>query len=65
MKSIKEARLEAKLTQAQMSERMGIPKRTIEEWERGNRKPPEYVERLVIAELERIAKNNQRNEAED
>ena len=60
MPTIREARLKAKLTQAAMSERLGIPKRTIEEWESQNRKPPEYVERLVIAELERIARGNQK-----
>lgn len=59
MSTIKEARINAKLTQAQMSEKMGIPQRTIEDWERGNRKPPEYVKRLVIAELDRILKENQ------
>lgn len=58
MSNIKEARLKANLTQAEMSERLEIPKRTIEDWERNTRKPPEYVERLVIAELERIAKQN-------
>ena len=56
MSNIKEARTTASLTQAQMAEKMRIPKRTIEDWERGTRKPPEYVERLVIAELKRIAK---------
>ncbi|MDD7347289.1 MAG: helix-turn-helix transcriptional regulator [Clostridiales bacterium] len=54
MKTVKEARLEAGLTQAKMAEIMGIPKRTIEAWEAGDRTPPEYVERLVIAELKRI-----------
>ena len=41
-----------------MSELLEIPKRTIEDWEAGKRKPPAYVERLVIRELERIAKEN-------
>ena len=54
MKSIKEARLEAELTQAKMADFIGIPLRTIQDWERGRRTPPDYVERLVIAELERI-----------
>lgn len=55
---IKEARLNAGLTQAQMSELLEIPKRTIGDWETGTRKPPAYVEKLVIRELERIAKDN-------
>lgn len=53
--TIKEARLAAGLSQQKMSDIMGIPKRTIENWETGQRTPPEWAERLVIAELERIA----------
>lgn len=56
--TIKEARLNAGLTQAQMSYLLEIPKRTIGDWETGTRKPPAYVEKLVIRELERIAKEN-------
>lgn len=54
MSNLKEARLSANLTQDAMSEKLGIPKRTIQDWESGKRKPPEYVERLVIAELKRL-----------
>ena len=55
---IKEARKEAGFSQAKMSEVMKIPKRTIENWESGKTKPPEYVERLVVAELLRIRDKN-------
>ncbi len=51
--AIKQAREAAGLTQQQMSELLKIPKRTIESWDSGKRVPPEYVERLVIAELKR------------
>lgn len=54
MDNIKEARLAAKLTQAQMSEMMLIPVRTIQDWEGGRRKCPPWAERLIIAELVRI-----------
>lgn len=57
MSKIKEARLLARLSQAEMSKMLEIPKRTIEDWETGNRKPPVYVEKLVVAELNRIADN--------
>ena len=57
MKTIREARIAAGLTQAKMHELMDIPVRTIQEWEGGRRIPPKYVERLVIAELERIKDN--------
>ena len=56
--TIKEARKNAGLTQAKMSELLEIPKRTIGDWETGKRKPPAYVEKLVIRELERIAEKN-------
>lgn len=54
MSKIKEARLKANLTQENMAKKMSIPIRTIQDWEAGRRTPPEYVERLVIAELERL-----------
>lgn len=54
-KSIKDARLHAMLTQRQVAELLGIPLRTIENWEGGKNTPPPYVERLIINELARIA----------
>lgn len=39
------------LTQAKMAEELGIPKRTIENWENGTRTAPEYVERLIVEKL--------------
>lgn len=56
--TIKEARLNAGLTQQRMSELLEIPKRTIGDWETDTRKPPIYVEKLIIRELERIAEEN-------
>ena len=56
--TIKEARKKAGLTQAQMSELLEIPKRTIGDWETCTRTPPAYVEKLVIHELDRIAEEN-------
>lgn len=55
MSKIKEARQKAGLTQKQMSEMFGIPKITIESWDRGVRTPPKWSEKLLIKELERIA----------
>ena len=40
---IKEARLSAGLTQKSMSEKTGIPMRTIGDWETGHRKPSGWV----------------------
>lgn len=58
MSKIKEARLLAGISQASMSKMLDIPKRTIEAWETGVRNPPPYVEKLVVAELNRIADSN-------
>lgn len=55
MNAIKDARLRAGLTQQQMSDRLGIPKRTIENWEGGQRSCPEWAEKLIIEKLGQIA----------
>ena len=49
---IKEERLKLGLTQQQLSDLTGIPFRTIQNWEGGQRKCPEYVERLLLYYLE-------------
>ena len=41
------------MTHKQLSERFGIPKRTIEDWSRGVRKCPEYVVSMMMELLER------------
>ncbi len=51
---IKQAREAAGLSQQKMHELLGIPKRTIENWDSGNRKPSEWVERLVVEKLESL-----------
>lgn len=53
---IKDARLNAGLTQKAMSDLLEIPLRTIENWEGGKSKPPIYVEKLIIEKLDNIAK---------
>lgn len=44
-------RTEAKWSRPKMVETMGIPLRTIEDWEAGKSTPPEYVQRLVLDRL--------------
>lgn len=53
---IKEARQKAGLTQAQMSTVLGIPKRTIEDWETEKIKPRAWAESLVVKKLENFNK---------
>ena len=49
--TIKEARLEAGLTQRQAWTALEVPHATWEAWEMGTRKPPSYVEKLIIEKL--------------
>lgn len=51
---MKELRKEFGLTQAKLSEITGIPKRSIENWDSGIRKPPKYVVDLVRFKLEHL-----------
>lgn len=44
---IKELRALTGLSQAKFSQKYGIPKRTIEDWEAGRRVAPAYVEDLL------------------
>lgn len=55
---IKEARKNAGITQAEMSIMLGIPKRTIEDWETEKRTPPQWVSNLVIEKLNSLNKEN-------
>lgn len=52
--TIKEIRQASGLSQAAFSEKYGIPKRSIENWEGGQRSCPPYVEAL----LERVVKED-------
>ncbi len=51
--TIKEAREKAGWSQAVMAQIMGIPKRTIENWESGVSAPPQYVSDLIVADIAR------------
>jgi DNA-binding transcriptional regulator YiaG len=54
MSEIRQWREKASLTQQRMSELFDIPKRTIENWEAGVRKPPAYVEKLIVEKLKQM-----------
>ena len=52
---IKEARISAGFTQQELSDWLEIPKRTLENWEQGSRKPSPWLEKLIIEKIERDA----------
>ena len=62
---LKAARKEAGLTQQGMADRMLIPKRTIQDWEGGQRTPPPYVQRFVLNELESLGKEYKKMEVKN
>lgn len=51
--TVKEAREAKGLTRAELSRRFKIPLRTLEDWDAGKRRPPEWVKALIIEKLER------------
>ena len=57
MTTIKEARKAAGLSQQGVTDTLGIPKRTLQDWESGKRTPPGWAEALVVEKLERIAQD--------
>lgn len=57
--TIKEARQTVGLTQQGLYDWLGIPVRTIQDWESGRRKCPEWCEKLVVEKILTYNKNNQ------
>ncbi len=51
VKQIKELRESVGLSRKEFSLHVGIPVRTLEDWEAGRRTPPEYVPRLIAYQL--------------
>ncbi len=49
--TIKELRHQTGLSRKDFSTHIGIPLRTIEDWEAGRRTPPEYIPRLIAYQL--------------
>lgn len=49
---IKEIRNNCNMTQKEFSDYLRIPKRSIEDWEAGRRKPPDYLINLIKYKIE-------------
>ena len=50
-KMIRELRESVGENRYEFSEHLGIPVRTLEDWEAGRRTPPEYIPRLIAYQL--------------
>ena len=58
MNEIKEARQRVGLTQQQLADKFGIPKRTVENWDGGKSYPPKWAEQLLLEKLNEMANNS-------
>ena len=56
---IKAIRASTGLTQKEFERAFGIPSRTYEAWEMGERKPPQYVIRLLEMASEKLKKDEE------
>ncbi|MGN0334627.1 MAG: helix-turn-helix domain-containing protein [Lachnospiraceae bacterium] len=61
---IRKIREQAGLSRKDFSTHIGIPLRTIEDWEAGRRRPPEYIPRLIAYQLkyEELIEKKQKEE---
>ena len=61
---IRRLREQTGMTRKDFSIHIGIPLRTIEDWEAGRRRPPEYIPRLIEYQLkyEELIKRKQKEE---
>ena len=51
MTKIRELRAQTGMNRRAFAQHLGIPLRTVEDWEAGRRTPPEYVPRLIEYQL--------------
>lgn len=55
---IRSARIDAGLSQQAMSDLLGIPKRTIERWDAGHNRCPDWAAKLIVEKLKSLSKNS-------
>ena len=59
---IKEVRKALGLTQIAIKDSLGIPTRTQQGWENGERNPAEWLEAMIIREYQQIAKEKENSQ---
>ena len=57
--AIREAREKAGLNIKELAELLGAPYRTIQDWNAGRISPPEWIQRIIVAEIERKTTHRQ------
>ena len=53
---IKAARIAAGMNIKELADLLHAPYRTVQDWNAGNRQPPAWIEKFIIAEIERNSK---------
>jgi DNA-binding transcriptional regulator YiaG len=56
---LKRERARLGLSQQALSEALGVPKRTIENWEGGVNSPPTWAKKLVLEKLKQMTKRSE------
>ena len=64
-KRIIELREKAGMTRNQFCEYLGIPYRTLQAWELGDRSMPDYLLRLIAYKVDMDLKNNKKGDGEN
>lgn len=62
---IKEIRDKTGLTQTEFGDLLGIPMRSIQNWEKGWRTPPQYIVDLIEFKVKSIYKNTKRRDQDE
>ena len=57
---IKELRKRTGLSQEQFAEKYGMPRRTLQNWEQGSRKPAKYILDLLEFKVDADCKKNEK-----
>lgn len=52
--TIKEARVKTERTSEEVAKLLGFPLKTWLAWEEGERKPPKYIEQLILERLKEL-----------
>lgn len=53
---IREVRQKKGLQIKEIADMLGAPYRTIQDWDSGARKPPEWIEKIIIEKIEKYVK---------
>ena len=53
----KDLRKQLGMSQAKLSNHYGMSKRSVESWEEGTRVPPDWIQKLILSDMQRLIEN--------